>query len=483
MNLKDVFSKRFASDIGTTTFNLSLNKEFYKTPHYRMQKVLEMLEDKPTAGAGVLQMVLFLLHNLRFESEDQETQEFANEWLEKRAKSSEELTNFAYLWLACGTSYLEPTFSSNGKFDNFFHVPDPSMVHLNILRKSDDEYWLLQVPQNVRQYRGTTPKQYPVAYTQGQSLYYTYIWAIPMPKDALYQAIHGWSRNGFYGAGVLSSAVDDRDIEVEILKNWQMQAKYHALGKKIISVQGENGESVDPTEIEAIKDDFQRLQEEDSLIINRKIDAFDFAFNSDSNMENNLEYLQKDMGAGTIPRYMTPFSQDSSFATAAEAKIPFEMRLAQLQSILLKELDNFITKLLRESFSFLSEDLTLIADAPIIENRIEKFNTYTQLYNMRAATFNELRLAAGATSVEGGDVWGEEPPLDNVSISKDTKITERQKRLKECLKRRKLKESVFLPTNVMNPFLTHTGIRIDERTKEEGIKEAAKRLLNNGKHL
>jgi len=163
-----------------------------------------------------------------------------------------------------------------------------------------------------------------------------------------------------------------------------------------------------------------------------------------------MEYLQKDMGANIMPRYMTPWSQDSSFATAAESKIPFELRLSVLQEFLLAELNQIITESLCSSYPTIckSETLSLVADKPVLETRSEKFMTVQQLYNMRAATFNELRESAGLSTVEGGDRWGEEPPLDKMTIQQQ--IVEKahpKKLLRETLKKAKLTENVLRPTN------------------------------------
>lgn len=422
MNVSTPQSGRTASDLGTSRFRISLDKENIKTPHFRMDRVLQMIEDRPNVANGLKQIIRFLLTDITFKGDDKRSVHFLNEWIKQRTQIKDEIFSFAYIWAGCGTGYIEPTYrkTQDGKkiLDNIFNVPDPSVIYLNLFAKDESEYWLLRVPFDVRSFDGQNARYYPITYVRGSYIYRDFIWAIPYPKSKYFQKTLGWSRDGFYGTGLLSSAIDNADIEMEILKNWALIAKFRAMGKKIIGLYNENNEPVDPTELEKIKDQFMGLEEEDSLVINRKFVAEDLAFTGqDNSMDAQIEYLRKDTGSSLVPNYMTAFSQDSAMATASEAKIPFSLELKSLQHDLVNFFNKVIIDELRKTYTWLDESCTIDFGFPELYSRNEQFMMVGQLFNNRLATINEFRISAGLPAVKGGDKWGDLPPLDNVTVS------------------------------------------------------------------
>lgn len=438
-------SKKMAAGLGTATFRLSINKDNLKTPHYRMDKVLQMLEDRTSVNSSMDQIILFLLEDINFSSEDEKSIEFMNDWVQKRVGFREEVEQFAKLLFSCGTSYFENLYSESNRgsvLDNVFHVPDPSIIYKNMHSNDDESYWLMRVPFEVEQVGGNSARYYPFQYIRGARMFSTHIWAVALPKDKLFQKTFGWSRDGYYGSGLLGSAVDNFDIEQEILKNWALVAKYRAIGKKIIGFFNESGESIDYDELDRIKEDFMQLEEEDSLIINRKFVSEPLTFTGEDNTQDSqIEWLRKDSGSALVPNYMGAFSQDSSLATAQEAKVPFSKRLKSMQNYLVDSLNQCIVEKLRKAFPFLAEDLSFDLGTPELYSREEIFNMISQLYNMRLATMNEIRKAGGLSTVEGGDRWGEEMPLDNLS-----QTTTESKKRKTYLESFKIKETVLVPT-------------------------------------
>lgn len=426
MKLKEMFSAgdtRTASKLGSSNFHLTLNKEMVKTPHVRMDKVLRMIEDRPNIASGLKQITRFILSDIHFTGKDEKSVKFLTEWYKKRPKLYEELFNFTYITLGCGCGYLEPSYmkTTNGSMvlDNLTTVSDPSVMFLNLhCQNENNDYWLVQVPIDVREIHGQTPKFDNIYYIEGSYLRRYYIWSLRYPKSKFMQKTIGWSRDGMYGAGLLSAAVDNADIEREILKNWALMAKYRALGKKIIGFYAENGETIDPTEIQNLKEEFNSLEEEESLIVNRKFVSEDLSFTGQDNMfDQQIEYLRKDSGSSLVPNYMTAFSQDSSMATASEAKVPFSLELKSLQQEFQIFFQDVIVNQLRKTYTWLAEDTQIDLGNPELYSRNEIFTMISQLYNLRAATFNELRRSAGLDAVPNGDRWGQEPPLDNTTIT------------------------------------------------------------------
>lgn len=482
MRLKELFkgSKIPISNLGTNKFRLSLDKEAIKTPHWVMNKVLNMLENRPSVMNGLRQHVRFLLNDIEFESEDEKTQEFANEWLEQRFILKKELFKFTMMLIGLGNSYLEPQYLkyTNGskKLNTFLCFPDPSLVYKNLNPKEDEsDYWIIEVPLDVRSYNGFSPSFYPIYYMRGSRIFRNMVYGIPRHKDSLLQFTTGWSRTNDYGWGLLSSAVDNDDVLEEILKNWALIAKFRSLGKKIIGFYNDNGESVDPGEIDAIHEQLAGLEEEDSLLVNKKFVSEDLSFTGNDNMMNQeADFLRRDTGASLTPNFMTPWSQDSSYATASESKVPFSLELSATQEELRDILDSVITKQLLEENNWLSKDLHIKLPDPQLYSKETLFNMMNQLYNMRACTFNELRESIGLTTVEGGDIWGSEPPLDKQTVS--TQIQEKSK-LKESFHKKYKEQLYYEPIKESKVNIVMESNQEVVNNKEVKFKEAVKGLL------
>jgi len=261
------------------------------------------------------------------------------------------------------------------------------------------------------------------------------------------------------------------------LKNWALIAKYRSLGKKIIGFFNDNGESVDMPELDKIKERFDEMEEEDSLLVNRKFVSEDLTFNgSDNMMSAEMEHLRKDSGSALVPNFMTAFSQDSAMATAAEAKIPFALELTAMQEELSAIFNSLITEDLKKNNKWLAADLSLTLRAPELYSRDEQSNVISQAYNSRVASFNEYRKALGLPTVTGGDIWGSEPPLTNIKV--DNTIT--AKPFAEKYKNKALAESIvrlkYTPVKKKECVVEYEEKDALE-TKKEQFKAAVKKLL------
>ena len=238
-----------AAKLGMSRFRWSLDKEETLTPNIKISKVLEMLETRPNILSGVEQIVTFILNDIGFTSTDEKSMEYMQRWYELRPKLEVHITNFALLLFATGTSYLQNDYykkvTGERILDNLYHIPDPSIIYRNLADpNNEEEYWLMEVPIEVREYDGLTPRQRAIQYIQGSVFYNKMIWTIAYPKQKYSQATYGWSRDGYYGGGLLTCAIDNENIVREIIKNWALQAKFRSLGKKIISFYNSSEDAV-----------------------------------------------------------------------------------------------------------------------------------------------------------------------------------------------------------------------------------------------
>lgn len=473
-----------ASGVGASKFRLSSDKEKVMTPHIVMSSVYDLLDKRPSLRSGLNDLIRFLISDLSVSSDDNESVEFMNEWLQQRSDFDTQVQNFAFSLIGCGTGYMQPYYNTKTNNSSIFNtvkaVPDSSIIYRNLeAEDKDDDYWLMEVPIEVQEFDGIKSQYRPFWYIKGSRFYYKYIWCIPYPKKAYDHCVYGHSRNlPWYGWGTLNSAVDNVDIQEEILKNWALQAKYRALGKKILGFYNSSDDPVSLQELEDIREEFSTLEEEESLIVNKRFDQVDLSFSGqDTDMQPQLEWLHKDSGSSLVPNYMTAFSQDSSMATAAEAKIPFSLELKSIQPVIVDFLNKIIIDRLREEHSFLADDLSFELGQPELYSRDEVFNMIIQLYNNRAATFNELRKAAGLNSVEGGDMWGAEPPLENTRI--DIKKDKAEQPIKESKSKKRLREalekSAYVP--IQQEKIKVQLPKKDQGNKKENLKKSVKNFM------
>lgn len=476
MNFKEIANStsifgQGAAKLGKGRFSLNNMKEEATTPHYVMRKTIEMMKSRPSLRSGINQIINFLSSDIKFVSSDKKSAAFSNKWLDKREYLKKEIKNEMTTNFAIGTSYLQPIYSTtyNGKkvMDGFRAVPDPSIVYVNLnCQDPEEDYWLVEVPITIKSYDGMNPQYRPVHYIQNDRVWSDQIYCVAYPKDKYIQRTFGWSDNPYYGWGLLSSGTENEDIIHEILKNWALMSKYRAMGKKIISARNPDGSSVDPEEIDDLRADFSMLEQEESLITNKDISSEDFTFaGQDSSMAQELEFLRRDSGSLTVPNYMTPFSQDSSYATAQEAKVPFSYTLDEYDGQNRTFYDKVLTEKLKEAYPWLADDLHIEFGDPELYSRQDNFNMMQMMYNLGAATFNELRIAAGKEPVEGGDVWGEEPQ------STDVRQVNYNKEFKELCEEKEFSEAVINPDKEKTDKLFEST-KIETLTEKEMKKKA-----------
>jgi hypothetical protein len=68
-------------------------------------------------------------------------------------------------------------------------------------------------------------------------------------------------------------------------------------------------------------------EDEDHIVINRKLNVNDMGPTQVNEFSGPLEFVRKDMTSGVLPNFMTPWADSVTFASSNNAKVPFELSL------------------------------------------------------------------------------------------------------------------------------------------------------------
>ena len=312
--------EKFVTKLGALKFPTNIFYEEQRTPHYEMDKAMELFETRPMVNAGIKQIARFIAgEEITVRSSDKRTHEFLNDWIKLRPDLDNEIFNFIINVLVTGNGYVEMAWKkmANGDLvlDNIYNINDVSRVYKNMDYKgNDDQFWLYEVPIEVRMFpfmgEVKTPSFWKINYVYGSYLFQKMIWAIPIHKSKIRHCKIGWSRDNIYGRGFLASAIDDGEVLKEILKNFSIIARYRALGRKIISI----GSPEDPATLEdmdKLESDLKQIEDKDHIVINKPIRAEPLSYTGENDpMETQIEFLRRDIASGLVPNYLTPWSSE-----------------------------------------------------------------------------------------------------------------------------------------------------------------------------
>jgi SPP1 gp7 family putative phage head morphogenesis protein len=434
VTLKEYFTpNRFVTRLGAITFPSNIWKEEKRTPHYEMDKAIEMYQTRPMINSGVKQLARFICGDtINIKSSDPRTHDFLNKWLDMRKVFDNEVFNMAISGLVTGNIFVERDWkqlvSGGWVLDNAFNINDTSRVYLNLdWRGDEDAYWLYEVPIEVRTYgfggENKTPKFWKINYVYGSYLFAKMIWAIPIHKSKIAHCKIGWSKDMIYGRSFLASAIDDGEILTEILKDYSVIARYRALGRKIFSI-GTLEDPATPEDIDKLSCDLKQVQDEDHIILNKPLKSEPLSFTGENDpMTSQLEFLQKDMSSGIIPNYLTPWNADVNKATANEVKIPFQLEIESFKSDLLNFLNNLIIGDLRKAYPWISSDASFTLGNVSLDSRADRIEEGLKLYQANIVTLNELRDTIGMDTLPGGDVFYKDIASANIVQQKQS-VTE-----------------------------------------------------------
>jgi len=399
------------SELGAYSFKMGLFKDELKTPHYEIQKTLEAFEEMPSINEGINKIVLFITGNdIKITSEDEYTTKWYEKWLKQRPEMSSKVKELITLCEVTGNCWIEPywdTVKGDTVYMNDFKiVPDPSRVYYNIGVdvKDDNEFWIYQVPYIFRSFGDINVNLYRITYIKNGIGWQETVYGIPLAKNELIHFKIGWSRYGYYGRSYVSSTNDKVEIMQQMLKNYAIASRYMAFGKKVFSVEGDDGQLVPSTEVKEITDVLNSPEDEEHIVINRKLHAQEITPTQFNEMSGPLDFLRRTIGSGMEPSFMTPWAETVTYASANKAAIPFELNLENKRQTYIDLLNRYILENVRKQNPKL-KDATFEFGNVSLEDPSELRRTAIELYDNDIITFNQMLKELNYETVENGDIY------------------------------------------------------------------------------
>jgi len=397
-----------ASKLGAYKFPRNIFQLDERTPHWEMREVLEIIETRPQVNSGLKQIARFIIGDkIEVDSEDKNTINYMNNWLKKRSVKSK-IFDLTFIAIGLGNSFIEPLYRMKGDkliFDNFNILPDPSRVYINLSNSMNEkeDYWIFEIPIETKFLDGKQPQYYKMNYVKGSALFKQSVYGIGYSKNHLCHLKIGWSRDGYYGRGFLSSTIDDNNILREILKNIALIARYRALNTKLITPAIE-GEELIEDDVEEIEQKLLNKRDEDHLVLNKKLQVDSLSnTNEYDTMNNEIDFLRRDINSGLVPNFITPWDNDVNRATAGESKIPFMLELDSLREEIVEFLNKSILDKLRAQGEPIAEDASFKFGIVDMESYDTRLSNGLMLYQNGVISFNEFREMIDLETLNGGD--------------------------------------------------------------------------------
>lgn len=408
VNIKE---KNFSiNDLGAYTFKTTLFKDELRTPHFEIQKSLDHYDDMPNINAGINQIVLFITGNeVRITSTDGYTTKWFDKWTEQRAHITDSIKLIVQHNEVCGNSWIEPVWSEidGKKYMNDFRVmPDPSRVYYNLTQDADleNEFWIYQVPYIFRQYGDMDIKVFRISYVKNGIAWQETVYGVGLKEDDLIHIKTGTSRYGYYGRSYLAATINDGEIITQMLKNYAIASRFMAFGKKIVSL-GDENDIVSTDELKKFTAILNSPEDEEHIAINKKVNIQDITPSNFNEMSNGLDYVRKDISAGLLPNFMTPWSDTmGSYSATNNAKIPFELSLENKRNSYIKMLNKKILEPIMKQNPKL-KDATFEFGEVTLDDSKDTQTTLLELYNNDVITLNQLLKGIGRDTVENGDIY------------------------------------------------------------------------------
>lgn len=415
------------SKIGSAKFNVDIFRERTLEPQEEMNYAIENYQNVPIITAGVDQYVRFILGDgVTLQAEFIEDKKKVEKWLQQRPHFHTNIRDLTTSALVAGNGYLQPVFvarNHKGKMsrdiDNFFAVPDPSRVFVNLFLDSDEykgdeseaEYFI-EVDYGTKSFMGRTPRYYRVAYELNRTYNFERKYAIALYPGELYQLKIGWNRNAYYGRSFLMSTLDVTEAMNEILKNIAIISKYRALNIKIVTPSQEGVEIIED-EVEHLKNELLFIEDGGMFVHNKKIDVMSLSNQGEyDSMIQELDFLRKEIQSGLTPNYLTPYASDVNRATAEQTKVPFGMMVESMQ----RDIELFLTDVVLEKHLRASLGLKGKIEFKLpnvnLDAQEEKINAALMKYNAGFITLNRALELLGEEKIKGGDRYIQEIQLE-----------------------------------------------------------------------
>jgi len=373
------------SEIGGVSFNMGrTDKGNLKTPHYAINKCIEMFEDISIVRTGIEQLAGFIFpnKNIKISSSDPKTVKFLENWYSLRSGAPEEIRNILQTNLICGNAPMEKRWikaknkdgTMSNVFDNFFSFNNMSLVYVNMEDMEGDSAYIIQLPVGTKSFyfmgEVHTPAFYKVTYMQQYQFVFKQIYGISIPhwKFALYKT--GWSRDNIYGSSPLASAIDDGNIMNNIKSSWDTISKTRQIDRKILTpdVKDMNSVNIDQDKLDALGEELENSDKSFSLLsIPLKLVSNDIEVSGKYDlMEGVYDLLRRNLQTALLPNVLTPWSDTATTQGSEVSMPPFMSRLVAKQNEFIHWLNENVIGELRKHYTWLAEDATHVFDKPKI---------------------------------------------------------------------------------------------------------------------
>lgn len=418
------------------------------TPHVEMRECVEMYQTNSFIVTGVEALRDILLgRDVRFVSEDTETEKYFNKW-------GETSDFFRYLpeavenYIKVGNGYLEPLMGEkSGLPRKWLPVPRAcwiwcqreinqkvEMVKGNVKKKNIEQihYWE-EVPSY---YRDTNAQRIVVSYDRWSTQQHS-IRAV----DLGYNLLHirwGVGHVPMYGRSPLASSVSDGKVLREIERAMAVIARYKAIPRKVITVNPPQGSVQSTTSLDRIIQYWNGMSDLESPIfknVDMNIQDLSYA-GQEPQFQAIVDYLKTKITSTLIPSYYI-HGDVTRYAVALEQKNEFNLVCESRRKDISNTIDDFlqwyVTKFnktpdeLRKPSEMglqLSSDIYIEFGDFDFPTRRELVSEATLQWNAGGITLDEYREALGLDPVGGdlGDAFKHEltslgPPGQGVPVS------------------------------------------------------------------
>ena len=426
------------ADLGALSFGPGItDKNQTRTPHYEIEKCIEMYENNPLVNSGIEQMMLWLFPNtkMKFDSQDEKSVKFAEDWHNKRSNILFQVKNIFTTNLICGNAPVETyrTKSTNKEFqgkevlDNISSFNDMSRIYVNVNGKEDgSDAYILELKWGTEGfwYRGKfrQPRDYTISYYKNYKFTFATVHGIALSKDEMKIWSSGWSRDNLYGRSALAAAIDAHNVYTEIVSSWDTIAKTRQTDQKIISLADNNGEFMDVSQ-DKLDDLGEQLENNDKsyILFNAPLKFVQQDINTSGNydlMEGVFDLVRRMLVMSLIPNHLTPWSDSATTQGSDSAMPPFMSRLKAKQNEFINWYNENILSELIEAYN-LSDDLTLVIDEPKVRDDSEYIRTINDLMRDEIIDKSKAQEYLAKLGIIGEDILKEDNDSENNNSSNE----------------------------------------------------------------
>jgi len=389
-------------------------KEKYFDPHIEMRMCIDAYNYNSLYQASINTMTKFIIGNeLRVVSEDEATANF----LQKKTDALKLKLNMREVienTVKTGNGYLELDWE-DGIPIACYPIFDSSRMYINCDRygypliangqENLEEYYLQRVDYN---YDGDDAKDFKVSYFVGQNYQVMPIRAIPIHRDDIIHFKLNSGDTGIYGRSHIASTLNDYEMLNEMERSVAINAKFKAVGKKLIQLGSEDIPAQDE-EVEAFAQYLENLMREENAIINKPFKMEDLSYTgTDMNLQYPMEHVRHKITSGIAPEFVLGFEKRTNKATAHIELIAYILSIKTDRDIFLEPLNErilkpFIKKYGLKPARFEFGELNL-------EDESGKSNRILAQYDRGLIKKNEAREALGynlLSEEEGGEKFKE----------------------------------------------------------------------------